>query len=79
LIGCGYRLCLVEFWNCVHVDVSSGTRIAERARFGNALAIIRRARASTASIVGKDFACNRAEAPVVRRGHGRFKNCAMIK
>jgi len=33
--------CLVEVWNCVHVDISSGTRIAKRARFGNAQAIVR--------------------------------------
>src|SRR6202171_572574 len=38
--GCGYRRCLVEVWNCVHVDISSGTH-RKRARFGNAQAIIR--------------------------------------
>ena len=25
--GCGWCRCLVEVWNCVHVDISSGTRI----------------------------------------------------
>jgi hypothetical protein len=29
--------CLVEVWNCVHVDISSGTRVEAR-RFGNAQA-----------------------------------------
>jgi hypothetical protein len=32
----------VEVRNCVHVDISSGTRIVKRARFGKAQAIIRR-------------------------------------
>ncbi len=41
LIGCGHCRCLVEVWNCFHVDISSGTRIAKRARFGNAQAIVR--------------------------------------
>ncbi|HMH98531.1 MAG TPA: hypothetical protein VK577_18430, partial [Bradyrhizobium sp.] len=41
LIGCGYRRRLAEVWNCVHVDISSGTRIAKRARFDNAQAIVR--------------------------------------
>jgi hypothetical protein len=41
LIGGGYRRRLAEVWNCVHVDISSGTRIAKRARFDNAQAIIR--------------------------------------
>ena len=39
--GCGHCRCLVEVWNCVHVDISSGTRIAKRARFDNAQAIVR--------------------------------------
>src|ERR1700716_1125677 len=55
LIGCGYCRRLVEVRSCVHVDISSGTRIVKRARFGNARAIIRRARAGATSIVGKDF------------------------
>ena len=41
LIGCGHCRCLVEVWNCAHVDISSGTRVAKRARFGNAQAIVR--------------------------------------
>src|SRR5712671_5667196 len=41
LTGCGHCRCLVEVWNCVHVDISSGARIAKRARYGNAQAIIR--------------------------------------
>jgi hypothetical protein len=55
LIGCGHCRCLVEVRSCVHVDISSGTRIVKRARFGNAQAIIRRARAGATSVVGKDF------------------------
>jgi len=39
--GCGHGPCPVEVRNGVHVDISSGTRIGKRARFGNAQAIIR--------------------------------------
>jgi hypothetical protein len=46
--------CLVEVWNCVHVDISLSARMAS-ARFGNARAIIRRARAGATSMVGKDY------------------------
>jgi hypothetical protein len=42
LIGRGDCRCLVEVRSCVHVDISSGTRIGS-ARLGNAQAIIRRA------------------------------------
>jgi hypothetical protein len=42
-------------WNFVHGDISSGRAHGKRARFGNARAIIRRARAGATSIVGKDF------------------------
>ena len=32
---------LFAVWNYVHVDISSGTRVAERVRFGHAPAIVR--------------------------------------
>src|SRR5712675_950829 len=55
LIGCGHCRCLVEVWNCVHVDISLGH--AHR----KARAVRQRAgdhslwRAGATSIVGKDF------------------------
>jgi hypothetical protein len=79
LTGCGYCRCLVEVWNWVHVDISSGTRIVKRARFGNAKAIIRRGEPEQLQLWVRIFACNRAEEPVVGQGHGRFTNCVMME
>jgi hypothetical protein len=45
----------VEVRSCVHVDISLGNAHGKRARFGDAQAIIRRARAGATSIMGKDF------------------------
>jgi hypothetical protein len=60
-------------WNRVHVDLSSGTRIAKRARFGNARASVRASRCNF--IFGKEFfACNRAEAPAAEQGQGHLQN-----
>jgi hypothetical protein len=47
--------CLVEVWNCVHVDISSGSRIGKRARLGNVRGDPSLWRADATSIVGKDF------------------------
>src|SRR5712672_983511 len=55
LIGRGHCRCLVEVWNCVHVDISSGTRIAKRARFGERAGDHSPWRAGATSIVGKDY------------------------
>ena len=84
--------CLVEVWNCVHVDISSGSRIGKRARLGNARgdpslwradatsASQQLRRADATSIVGKDFLPAIAlEEPVVGQGHGRLANCAMME
>jgi hypothetical protein len=55
LIGCGHCRCLVEVWNCVHVDISLRQRIAKRARFGNARGDHSPWRAGATSIVSKGF------------------------
>ena len=75
--GCGHGPCPVEVWNGVHVDISSGTRIGKRARFGNARAIIRRGEPVQLQLWAR-IACNRAEAPVVGSGHGRLTNGVMM-
>src|SRR5882672_8301138 len=85
--------CLVEVWNCVHVDISSGSRIGKRARLGNArgdpslwradatsASPMQLRRAGATSIAGKDFLPAIAlEEPVVGQGHGRFANGAMLQ
>src|SRR5882672_12843130 len=83
--------CLVEVWNCVHVDISSGSRIGKRARLGNARGDpspwradfgepVQLRRADATSIAGKDFLPAIAlEEPVVGQGHGRLANYAMIE
>src|SRR5882757_6563922 len=51
LTGCGHCRCLVEVWNSVHVDISSGTRMAS----ARGSATRRRSfpvRAGTTSMVG---------------------------
>jgi hypothetical protein len=51
----------------------------QRARFGNALAIIRCGEPVQLQFLEGFFACNRAEEPVVGQSHGRFANCAMME
>src|SRR5882724_5491408 len=78
--------CLVEVWNCVHVDISSGSRIGKRARLGNArgdpslwradatsASPMQLRRAGATSIAGKDFLPAIAlEEPVVGQGPWAF-------
>src|SRR5882724_11445124 len=72
--------CVVEVWNCVHVDISSGSRIGKRARLGNARGDPSLWRADATSIAGKDFLPAIAlEEPVVGQGHGRFANGATME
>jgi len=78
LIGCGHCRCLVEVWNSVHVDISSGTRIVKRGSATRGRSFAAREPVQL-SIVGKIFARNRAKAPVVGQGHGRFTNCATME
>jgi hypothetical protein len=65
LTGCGYCRCLVEIWNCVHVDISLGHAQGKRARYGDAQAIIRCGEPVQLQLSGF-LACNRAEQPVWR-------------
>jgi hypothetical protein len=68
-----------ETWyNCVHVDISSRTRIGS-ARFGSAQAIIRCGEPVQLQLSEGFFASNRAEQPVVGQGHGRFTNGVMME
>jgi hypothetical protein len=67
--GCGHGPCPVEVWNGVHVDISSGTRIGKRARFGNAQAIIRCGEPVQLQLWAR-MARDRAEAPVVLAAMG---------
>src|SRR5882724_2786683 len=61
LTGCGHCRCLVEVWNCVHADISSGTRMASARGSATREATLRCGepmqlrRAHATSIVGKDF------------------------
>ncbi len=78
--------CLVKVWNCVHVDISSGSRIGKRARLGNArgdpslwradatsASPMQLRRAGATSIAGKDFLPAIAlEEPVVGQGPWAF-------
>jgi hypothetical protein len=79
LTGCGWCRCLVEVWNWVHVDVSSGTRMASARGSATPQAIIRCGEPVQLQFLKGCFACNRAEEPVVGQGHGRFANCAMMQ
>jgi len=55
LTGCGHCRCLVEVWNCVHVDISSGTRMASARGSATREAIPRRGEPVQLQFVGKDF------------------------
>ena len=70
--GCGWCRCLVEVWNWVHVDISSGTH-RKRARLGNARGDPSLWRAGATSMVGKDFLPAIAlEEPCCRAGPWAF-------
>ena len=62
----------------VFTSMSPQARIGS-ARFGNAQAIIRCGEPVQLQFLEGCFACNRAEAPVVGQGHGRFTNGVMMK
>jgi len=78
LTGCSYRRCLVEVWNCVHVDISLGH--AHR----KARAVRQRAgdrslwRAGATSIVGKDF-CLQSRPTARCRAGPSASYCAMME